>query len=372
MYHLFVIICCGLCFEHLIFGFWICLGFRASNFGFIPYPAGETVKHLSTLIVIMTCVCLATSSAWAGAWCMQEGAFYSKLAYNYYFTVDTFDDDGHKHRNPNGSSFRDENITWYSEYGLFDNFTLFASVPYKMLYSRVKNIERVGDAKRLQSTSERYDGLGDLDVGFRYGLLKEPLVLSLQLLTKAAWFYDGDEEVPPGNNQNDYELKLLAGKSLWPFPGYCGLELGYRWRTSAPSDEYRYLLEFGMNGQRARQSADSVRPRAELVHRSLGRSIDARVTDQTEVTVGGVHPHLTPIDAHLHAGENLLHGLVVEIKIVRPEHLLSVGESLDAAGHGIIGIVEIHIRLLERDWHIISDETPSRLIRFGVITWNEW
>ena len=178
---------------------------------------------------------------------MQEGAFYSKLSYNYYFTVDTFDDDGHKRRNPNGSSFRDENITWYNEYGLFDNFTFFASIPYKMLYSRVKSIERVGDAKRLQSASERYDGLGDMDLGFRYGLLNDPLVLSLQFLTKSAWFYDGDEKVPPGNNQNDYELKMLLGKSLWPFPGYCGLELGYRWRTGAPSDEYRYLLEFGMN-----------------------------------------------------------------------------------------------------------------------------
>jgi len=213
------------------------------------------ITHLTSFLLKWVCCNAMTffligvlpSSTRAGAWCMQEGALYSKLSYNYYFTVDTFDGDGHKHRNPNGSSFRDENITWYNEYGLFDNFTLFASVPYKMLYSRVKNIERVGDAKRLQSTSERYDGLGDLDVGFRYGLLKEPLVLSLQLLTKAAWFYDGDEEVPPGNNQNDYELKLLAGKSLWPFPGYCGLELGYRWRTSAPSDEYRYLLEFGMN-----------------------------------------------------------------------------------------------------------------------------
>jgi len=197
--------------------------------------------------MIAVFVCAAASSAWAGAWCMKEEALYSKLSYNYYFTVDTFDDDGHKHRNPNGSSFRDENITWYNEYGLLDNFTLFASVPYKMLYSRFKSIEKAGDAKRLKSTSERYDGLGDVDLGVRYGLLKDPVVLSLQLLTKAAWFYDGDEEVPPGNNQNDYELKMLLGKSLWPFPGYCGLELGYRWRTSAPSDECRYLVEFGVN-----------------------------------------------------------------------------------------------------------------------------
>jgi hypothetical protein len=197
--------------------------------------------------MIAVFVCAVASSARAGAWCMKEGAVYSKLSYNYYFTVDTFADDGHKHRNPNGSNFRDENITWYNEYGLFDNFTLFASVPYKMLYSRFRSIEKTGDAKRLKRTNKRYDGLGDVDLGFRYGLLKDPVVLSLQALTKIAWFYDGSEEVPPGNNQNDYELKMLLGKSLWPFPGYCGLELGYRWRTDAPSDEYRYLVEFGVN-----------------------------------------------------------------------------------------------------------------------------
>lgn len=216
----------------------------------ILHRAGGTLKHIYVMIVITACVCLSTASAWAGAWCMKQGALYSKLSYNYYFTVDTFDDDGHKRRNSNGSNFRDENITWYNEYGLLDNFTLFASVPYKMLYSRFRSIERAGDAKRIKRTNERYDGLGDVDVGFRYGLLKDPVVLSLQFLTKAAWFYDGDEEVPPGNNQNDYELKMLLGKSLWPFPGYCGLELGYRWRTSAPSDEYRYLLEFGVNPTR--------------------------------------------------------------------------------------------------------------------------
>jgi len=213
----------------------------------VSYPISQYIKWVCCNTMTIFLIGVLPSSAWAGAWCMQEGALYSKLSYNYYFTVDTFDGDCHKHRNSNGSSFRDENITWYNEYGFIDNFTLFASIPYKMLYSRVKSIEMVGDAKRLKSSSERYDGLGDVDVGFRYGLLKDPVVLSLQALTKVAWFYDGGEEVPPGNNQNDYELKLLVGKSLWPFPGYCGLELGYRWRTSAPSDEYRYLVEFGMN-----------------------------------------------------------------------------------------------------------------------------
>lgn len=184
-----------------------------------------------------------SSSAWGGAWCMPKGSLYSKLTYNYYFAVDTFDEDGHKRRNPNGSSFRDENITWYNEYGLLDNLTLFASVPYKWLKSRYRFTEG-GD---LKSKTFTYEGLGDVDLGIKYGLLKDPVVLSLQFLTKVAWFYDRDEEVPPGNNQTDYELKVLMGKSLWPFPGYCGLEMGYRWRTGSPSDEYRYLVEFGMD-----------------------------------------------------------------------------------------------------------------------------
>jgi hypothetical protein len=40
----------------------------------------------------------------------------------------------------------------------------------------------------------------------------------------------------------------LYGRSLWPhIPGYCSFEAGYRWRLDAPSDELRYLIEFGMD-----------------------------------------------------------------------------------------------------------------------------
>ncbi len=201
------------------------------------------MRYRYLVVIAPLILCAIDSSAWAGAWCMKKGALYSKLSYNRYFTVYTFDEHGDKKRNENGSTFRDKNITWYNEYGLLDDFTLFASVPYKWLTSHYRYV----DKGNLKHTNYRYDGLGDVDLGFRYCFLEHPIVLSLQFLTKVAWFYDSSEEVPPGNNQNDYELKLLMGKSLWPFPGYCGLELGYRWRTSEPSDEYRYLLEFGMN-----------------------------------------------------------------------------------------------------------------------------
>jgi len=198
---------------------------------------------LYRIIGIGFIICAVTSSAWAGAWCMKKGSLYSKLSYNRYFTVYTFDDHGDKERNTNGSTFRDTNVSWYNEYGLLDSLTLSASIPYKWLTSHY----RYSENKKFKHATYTYQGLGDVDLGLKYCFLEDPVVLSLQFLTKAAWFYDSDEDVPPGNNQNDYELRLLIGKSLWPFPGYCGLELGYRWRTSSPSDEYRYLLEFGMN-----------------------------------------------------------------------------------------------------------------------------
>lgn len=174
---------------------------------------------------------------------MQQGSVYVKLSQNRYFTVDTFDNHGQSRRNNEGSTFKDKNTTLYVEYGLLNNLTLFGSLPYKNLTSHYRFLED-GIKKGRRTT---YHGFGDIELGLKYNIINKPIVLSVHFLTKLAWLYDGDEELVPGNNQNDYELKLLLGKSLWPFPGYCGLELGYRWRTNDPSDEYRYLLEFGVN-----------------------------------------------------------------------------------------------------------------------------
>jgi len=126
-------------------------------------------------------------------------------------------------------------LSYYGEWGLGNNWGLFTSV----LYQDISQTNSAGD------TSEN-DGLGDLDIGVKYQWQAEPFVLSTQLLAKLPYLYDEDDALPLGNGQEDLEAKVLIGKSLGAL-GYFGIELGYRFRTDDPSDEIRYLIEYGVS-----------------------------------------------------------------------------------------------------------------------------
>jgi len=68
----------------------------------------------------------------------------------------------------------------------------------------------------------------------------------VQGLFKAPYLYSDDAELPLGNGQEDFEGKVLFGKSFGEL-GYGGLELGYRVRTGDPVDEFRFLVEYGFD-----------------------------------------------------------------------------------------------------------------------------
>ena len=75
------------------------------------------------------------------------------------------------------------------------------------------------------------------------------------------YLYDEKDPLALGNGQEDFEFKLLLGKSLNSY-GYVGAEFGYRLRTDSPSDEYRYLLEYGFNVNSNLYSTSKTRRRA--------------------------------------------------------------------------------------------------------------
>jgi len=202
-------------------------------------------KHIIFVIFFML---LMPSWLFAGAWTQKKGYIYQKLSYGYYSTDENFGSGGGYDETAKKRDLRlkfiSRDTTWYGEIGITDNLTFIWSVPYKnMSWTE----ERRSSDKRLKGLT--HSCLGDLDLAVKYSFLNGPTALSAQFLFKSELLYDKNETLMPGNNQSDYELRLLAGRSLWPW-GYVNIEAGYRWRTQAPADEFRYLVEYGLDWKR--------------------------------------------------------------------------------------------------------------------------
>jgi hypothetical protein len=189
-------------------------------------PNAKSFIPLTLLMSSLLCVSTITH---AGAWVSGQGQGYNKLAYSYY-SADEF-----RGTNENFSEFVGKNTSYYGEYGLGNNFAVYG----QLLYQDIKQTNAQGI---IQSNS----GFGDTELGIRYQWQANPFVLSTSFLVKVPYLYDEADELALGNGQEDYEFKVLLGKSLNEY-GYFGVEFGYRLRTDAPSDEYRYLLEYGFN-----------------------------------------------------------------------------------------------------------------------------
>lgn len=177
--------------------------------------------------VSVICALCLSQNALSGAWVPAGGDGYGKLSFNTY-SADEFEGES-----PDFGEFNSDDVTYYGEYGLGNKFALYGSVNFKWLDQ--------SDAEGNETTSSNP---GDAEIGVRYEWYNKGYVLSTSLLAKLPYLYDEDEELPPGNGQEDIEFRVLYGKSLWPY-GYLGLEAGYRVRLDAPSDEYRYLVEYG-------------------------------------------------------------------------------------------------------------------------------
>ncbi len=188
-------------------------------------------SHLKQLSGVGVALALMAGSqtVTAGAWVPGDGDGYNKFAIAPYKSTDFFGN------NPDFKEFIGINYSLYAEHGLGDNIAVYGTLLYQDL-----------EQTTTQGITTRGSGFGDVELGVRYQFLSDPVVLSTAFLVKLPWLYDRKAELPLGNGQVDYESRLLLGKSLNQF-GYFGVELGYRYRTGDPSDEIRYLVEYGFN-----------------------------------------------------------------------------------------------------------------------------
>ena len=172
---------------------------------------------------------ISSSAALAGAWVAEKGSGYAKFGVQDYSADDFFG------TNEEFAEFNGTNLSFYGEEGLGKGFAIYGSI----LYSDIEQLST--DGSQIQS-----EGFGDFEIGLRKQIVSKPFVLSASVLAKLPYLYDEDDELPRGNGQEDFEGRVLFGKSLHPY-GYVGLEAAYRARLEDPSDEIRYLVEYGVS-----------------------------------------------------------------------------------------------------------------------------
>lgn len=192
----------------------------------------QTARRLPVLALISTVA--APSAALAGPWTLEQGKTYNKPAVNFFTGSSSFgtQQDGFV-------VFEDLNFTYYNETGITNNLSFIASIP-------IKEIRRVDRNAAGIPVSQRTTGVGDIDLGLRYNISKGPIVVAVQGIFKLPYAYNANNALPLGNGQEDFEGRLQLGRGFGK-AGYVVVEAGYRYRVGAPSDEFRYLVEYGVD-----------------------------------------------------------------------------------------------------------------------------
>ena len=179
------------------------------------------------------------STLFAGAWTQDQGGYYLKVAGSYLNSTDDIDAMGNRIQKARMGELTDYNYSAYLEYGVLDRLTIVSSLPYR----------RLSDTRIFENGTalEKRSGFGDLEARFRWLVAPQPVVVSIAAGGKVPFWYDESQgtRVPLSSRKLDGDVRLLIGRSLYPFPGYVTGEVGYRVRGGDFSNEMFYFLEAG-------------------------------------------------------------------------------------------------------------------------------
>ena len=217
------------------------------------------MKKNMLLAVLLTAVFIFTTGNAYSAWTQPKGQAYNQLSYSYYKTTEKFttleldsdgavtglDTDVHK---TGTEEFTSNKISYYSEYGIVDDITIF--------YSGAYDWQKSADVKTY-SGENGPSGIGDINLGLRYHLMDNivgtGILMSVQGEVKIPKAYDygnPNTKLSLGDGQYDAKLALLFGRGF--SKGYAWLNAGYKYRfenkehdpiTFKPSDQWK--VSFG-------------------------------------------------------------------------------------------------------------------------------
>lgn len=219
-----------------------------------PISNPSRPRRLAALLGLMLppLIALATSlyatPAQAGAWAQPDKGAYLKLSYGFSAGSDQYKDRGDVFpllSEDIDGSYQGMGLYAYAEFGLLPRLTIFGATAFQQL---------VLESDFQKATTS---GFGDLMLGARYQFFDEPAVFSFSMAAKIPTGYSPDLDIMTptlGNGVYEVDMRLLVGKSFYPFPMYVSGEGGYRYRGQRTTslgtevdfeDELPYMLEIG-------------------------------------------------------------------------------------------------------------------------------
>ena len=191
----------------------------------------KTQAIITTLLITL----FSTSDLLAGGWTQPKGGGFGKIDAYIINAGNVFDDDGESVSIPD---YRFLSTNLYAEYGITEKLT---GIIYFPILVSSESDPFIGDE------SYSISSVGDLDIGVRYGLLRNDRmvvsgVLMLGIPTGSA---DEDELLWTGDGEFNQIIKAEAGFSL-PASIYAVAGLGFNNRSQGFSDEVIFDIEAGI------------------------------------------------------------------------------------------------------------------------------
>ncbi len=204
------------------------------------------MKNISLVFIII--IVFSTFSFAGGPWPQQKGKGYFKLSEWWIVFDQHFTDQGLIDPNVTTGIF---NTSLYAEYGITDRFTTILNAP--LLSRNFMNNLRSATTEDIIVAGEAINRLGDIDLGFKYGLTKPgakiPIALSLILGLPTGTPVAGElNNLQTGDGEFNQIIQIDAGRgfNIGKTPAYISAYTGFNNRTKDFSEEFRYGVEFGL------------------------------------------------------------------------------------------------------------------------------
>ncbi|MEP4533930.1 MAG: hypothetical protein ABJ004_12655 [Cyclobacteriaceae bacterium] len=201
-------------------------------------------KNLLTVIVLT----LVFQSYAGGGWVHNKYKGYFKVAQNMIRSPHFFDSDGNTVDIPTVSLYTS---SIYGEYGLSDNLTAVAYIPF-FVRSTLNKVEFRQSGNTIDG--DAINSFGDTNIGLKYGFFQNRKVVMAASLTLGLPL--GSSEVSSerilqtGDGEFNQLVKIEASHSFDKAPFYASLLLGFNNRSKGFSDEFHWGGEVGFTSER--------------------------------------------------------------------------------------------------------------------------